>query len=58
MKIKRAGIITKIILLAIVLYAAVRLAMIHAETRDLQAQIASGKPGLLDDCYVAVFDGR
>lgn len=40
MKIKRAGIITKIILLAIVLYAAVRLAMIHAETKSLEAQIS------------------
>ena len=39
MKIKRAGIVTKVILLAIVLYAAVRLAMIHAETRTLEAQI-------------------
>lgn len=25
---------------------------------DLQAQVAAGTPGLLDDCYVAVFDGR
>lgn len=25
---------------------------------DLQAQTAVGVPGLLDDCYVAVFDGR
>ena len=40
MKIKRAGIITKILLLAIVLYAAVRLVMLHAETRSLQSQIA------------------
>ena len=39
MKLKRAGIITKVLLLAIVLYAAVRLAMIHSETRDLQNQI-------------------
>ena len=39
MKIKRAGIITKVILLAIVLYAAVRLAMIHSATQDLQKQI-------------------
>ena len=26
--------------------------------RDLQAQVAAGEPGLLDDCYVAVFEGR
>ena len=39
MKLKRAGIITRILLLAIVLYAAVRLAMLHAETRSLQNQI-------------------
>ena len=39
MKIKRAGIITKVILLAIVLYAAVRLAMVHSQTQDLQRQI-------------------
>lgn len=25
---------------------------------DLAAQVAAGTPGLLDDCYVAVFDGR
>lgn len=25
---------------------------------DLMAQTAAGTPGLLDDCYVAVFDGR
>lgn len=40
MKLKRAGIITKVLLLAIVLYAAVRLAMIHSETRKLQGQIS------------------
>lgn len=31
---------------------------LYAIRNDLQAQIASGMPGLLDDCYVAVFDGR
>ena len=31
---------------------------LYAIRNDLQAQIASGTPGLLDDCYVAVFDGR
>ena len=25
---------------------------------DLMAQIAGGTPGFLDDCFVAVFDGR
>ncbi len=25
---------------------------------DLMAQVAGGTPGLLDDCYVAVFDRR
>lgn len=25
---------------------------------DLQAQVAEGTPGFLDDCYVAVFDRR
>lgn len=40
MKLKRAGIITKVLLLAIVLYAAVRLAMVHSETKRLEAQIS------------------
>ena len=31
---------------------------LYAIRNDLKAQIASGTPGLLDDCYVAVFDGR
>lgn len=31
---------------------------LYAIRNDLQAQAASGTPGLLDDCYVAVFDGR
>ena len=26
--------------------------------KDLQAQVAEGTQGLLDDCYVAIFDGR
>ena len=49
MKIKRAGIITKILLLAIVLYAAVRLAMLHAETRSLQSQIAQQAQQLTEE---------
>ena len=31
---------------------------LYAIRNDLQAQAAKGTPGLLDDCYVAVFDGR
>lgn len=31
---------------------------LYAIRNDLQAQAASGTPGLLDDCYVAVFEGR
>ena len=31
---------------------------LYAIRNDLQAQAAAGTPGLLDDCYVAVFDGR
>ena len=31
---------------------------LYAIRSDLQAQVAAGTPGLLDDCYVAVFDGR
>lgn len=34
------------------------LAKLYEMQRDLQAQVASGTPGLLDDTYVAVFDGR
>ena len=25
---------------------------------DLMAQVAKGTPGLLDDCFVSIFDGR
>lgn len=31
---------------------------LYAIRRDLEAQAAAGAPGLLDDCYVAVFDSR
>ena len=31
---------------------------LYAIRNDLQAQVAAGTPGLLDDCFVAVFDGR
>ena len=31
---------------------------LYAIRNDLQAQVVAGTPGLLDDCYVAVFDGR
>lgn len=31
---------------------------LYAIRRDLEAQVAAGTPGLLDDCYVAVFDSR
>lgn len=34
------------------------LKMLYEMRNDLQAQVASGAPGLLDDCYVAVFDTR
>ena len=34
------------------------LAKLYEMQRDLQAQDADGTPGLLDDTYVAVFEGR
>ena len=34
------------------------LAKLYEIQRDLQAQINAGTPGLLDDTYVAMFDGR
>lgn len=34
------------------------LAKLYEMRADLQAQVAAGTPGLLDDCYVAVFEGR
>lgn len=34
------------------------LAKLYEMQRDLQAQVADGTPGLLDDTYVAVFEGR
>ena len=34
------------------------LKQLYAIRNDLQAQVAAGTPGLLDDCYVAVFDSR
>ena len=34
------------------------LSKLYEMQRDLQAQVAAGEPGLLDDCYVAVFDRR
>lgn len=34
------------------------LSKLYAMRNDLQAQVASGNAGLLDDCYVAVFDRR
>lgn len=34
------------------------LKQLYAMRSDLMAQVAAGRPGLLDDCYVAVFDGR
>ena len=35
------------------------LKQLYAMKNDLTAQLASEKPGgLLDDCFVAVFDGR
>lgn len=34
------------------------LKQLYAIRNDLQAQVATGTPGLLDDCYVAVFDSR
>lgn len=34
------------------------LSKLYAMQRDLQAQVAAGAPGLLDDCYVAIFEGR
>lgn len=34
------------------------LSKLYEMRSDLQAQAAAGTPGLLDDCYVAVFEGR
>ena len=34
------------------------LAKLYEMQRDLQAQVADGTPGFLDDTYVAVFEGR
>lgn len=34
------------------------LAKLYDIQRDLQAQVNAGAPGLLDDTYVAMFDGR
>lgn len=34
------------------------LAKLYEIERDLQAQVNAGTPGLLDDTYVALFDGR
>lgn len=34
------------------------LAKLYEIQRDLQAQVNAGTPGLLDDTYVAMFDGR
>lgn len=34
------------------------LAKLYEIQRDLQAQVNTGTPGLLDDTYVAMFDGR
>ena len=34
------------------------LKQLYAIRNDLPAQVAAGTPGLLDDCYVAVFDSR
>ena len=31
---------------------------LYAIRNDLQAQAAAGTPGLLDECYEAVIDGR
>ena len=34
------------------------LKQLYEMKRDLTAQTANGSPGLLDDTYVAMFDGR
>lgn len=34
------------------------LAKLYEIQTDLQAQVAESATGLLDDCYVAIFDGR
>lgn len=34
------------------------LAQLYEMQKDLQAQVAGSTAGLLDDCYVAVFEGR
>lgn len=34
------------------------LAKLYEMQKDLQAQVAGSTDGLLDDCYVAVFEGR
>lgn len=34
------------------------LSKLYAMRNDLQAQVAAGESGFLDDCYVAVFDRR
>ena len=34
------------------------LKQLYAMRNDLMAQVAANTPGLLDDCYVAMFDGR
>jgi hypothetical protein len=34
------------------------LSKLYEMQQDLQAQVNAGTPGLLDDCYVAMFDGR
>ena len=34
------------------------LSKLYEMQRDLQAQVAAGEPGLLDDSYVAVYEGR
>lgn len=34
------------------------LSKLYEMRADLQAQAAAGTPGLLDDCYVAMFEGR
>ena len=34
------------------------LQQLYAIRNDLQGQAAKGIPGLLDDCYVAIFDSR
>jgi hypothetical protein len=34
------------------------LSKLYEMQQDYQAQVNTGSPGLLDDCYVAMFDGR